>query len=70
MDIALITQVLPDPADTAKNLGLMDLAGNLPTSVSPALAPAILAIGATAAVPQNSRPCSSRARSPGCSARC
>jgi MFS family permease len=53
VDIALITQVLPDPADTAKDLGLMNLAGNLPTSVVPAVAPAILAIGATAAVPQN-----------------
>ncbi|MFJ1758834.1 MFS transporter [Amycolatopsis sp. NPDC088138] len=53
VDIALITQVLPNPDDTAKDLGLMNLAGNLPTSIVPALAPAILAIGASAAVPQN-----------------
>jgi MFS family permease len=53
VDIALITQVLPDPANPAKDLGLMNLASNLPTSIVPALAPAILAIGATAAAPQN-----------------
>ncbi|MEV8376055.1 MFS transporter [Kribbella sp. NPDC056861] len=53
VDIALVTQLLPDPANPAKDLGIMNLANNLPSSVVPALAPAILAIGASAASPQN-----------------
>lgn len=53
VDIALVTQVLPDPANPAKDLGIMNLANNLPQMVVPAVAPAILAIGATAAAPQN-----------------
>jgi MFS family permease len=53
VDVALITQVLPDPDNPAKDLGLMNLASNLPTSLVPALAPALLALGASAAAPRN-----------------
>jgi MFS family permease len=53
VDFALITEVLPDPEDTAKDLGIMNLAMSLPTSVVPAVAPALLAVGATADTPQN-----------------
>ncbi|MFK0120433.1 MFS transporter [Streptomyces sp. NPDC090994] len=53
VDFALITEVLPDPDDTAKDLGIMNLAMSLPSSVVPAIAPTLLAVGATAAVPQN-----------------
>ena len=53
VDIALVTQILPDPANPAKDLGLMNIANTLPASIVPALAPAILSIGASAAAPQN-----------------
>ena len=53
VDLALVTQVLPDPANAAKDLGIMNLANNLPSSIVPAVAPALLAIGASAASPQN-----------------
>ncbi|MHA6630482.1 MFS transporter [Pseudonocardia sichuanensis] len=53
VDIALVTEVLPDPANPAKDLGLMNLASTLPGTIVPAVAPAVLAIGATAAAPQN-----------------
>jgi MFS family permease len=53
VDIALVTQILPDPANPAKDLGIMNLASTLPSSIVPAVAPALLAIGASAAAPQN-----------------
>lgn len=53
VDFALITEVLPDPDNTAKDLGIMNLAMSLPSSVVPAIAPTLLAIGASAAAPQN-----------------
>jgi MFS family permease len=53
VDIALVTQILPDPGNPAKDLGIMNLASTLPQALVPALAPALLAIGASAAVPQN-----------------
>jgi Na+/melibiose symporter-like transporter len=53
VDIALVTHVLPDPANPAKDLGIMNLANTLPLSIIPAIAPAILLIGASAAHPQN-----------------
>lgn len=53
VDIALVTQVLPDPANPAKDLGIMNLASTLPATLVPALAPVVLAIGATATSPQN-----------------
>ncbi|MGK5683908.1 MFS transporter [Actinoplanes sp. URMC 104] len=53
VDIALVTQVLPDPDNPAKDLGIMNLASTLPGTIVPTVAPAVLAIGATAASPQN-----------------
>ncbi|GAA4156999.1 MFS transporter [Leifsonia shinshuensis] len=53
VDFALVTQVLPDPANPAKDLGIMNLASALPSSLVPALAPALLSLGASAALPQN-----------------
>lgn len=53
VDFALVTQVLPDPENPAKDLGIMNLASSLPSSIVPAIAPALLALGASAALPQN-----------------
>jgi MFS family permease len=53
VDIALVTQVVPDPDNPAKDLGIMNLASTLPQALVPAMAPALLAIGASVAVPQN-----------------
>jgi MFS family permease len=44
VDLALVTDVLPDPATAAKDLGVMNIAGALPSSVAPAVAPTILAV--------------------------
>lgn len=46
IDFALITQVLPDPSNPGKDLGIMNLANTLPASLVPAIAPSLLAIGA------------------------
>jgi MFS family permease len=45
VDLALVADVLPDPASVAKDLGVLNIAGALPFAIAPALAPAILAIG-------------------------
>jgi MFS family permease len=45
VDVALVADVLPDPDAVAKDLGVMNIAGALPSAVAPALAPAILAVG-------------------------
>ncbi|HET9419705.1 MAG TPA: MFS transporter [Nocardioides sp.] len=45
VDLALVADVLPDPANAAKDLGVFNIAGALPFSVAPALAPAVLAAG-------------------------
>jgi MFS family permease len=45
VDLALVADVLPDPASAAKDLGVMNIAGALPSSVAPAVAPAILSVG-------------------------
>ena len=45
VDLALVADVLPDKHSTAKDLGVLNIAGALPFSVAPAVAPAILAIG-------------------------
>ena len=45
VDLALVVDVLPDPASAAKDLGVLNIAGALPSSVAPAIAPAILALG-------------------------
>jgi MFS family permease len=44
VDLALVADVLPDHADNAKDLGVMNIAGALPSSIAPAVAPAILAV--------------------------
>ena len=50
VDLALATQVLPNPADTAKDLGVLNIANALPQSIAPAIAPAIIALGASTAL--------------------
>ena len=45
VDLALVADVLPDAGSTAKDLGVLNIAGALPFSVAPAVAPAVLAIG-------------------------
>ncbi len=47
VDLALATQVLPNPDDVAKDLGVLNIANALPQSIAPAIAPAIIALGAT-----------------------
>jgi MFS family permease len=44
VDLALVADVLPDKRTAAKDLGVFNIAGALPFSVAPAIAPAILAI--------------------------
>lgn len=45
VDLALVVDVLPDPDQAAKDLGVLNIAGALPFSLAPALAPAILDLG-------------------------
>ena len=45
VDLALVADVLPDSDNAAKDLGVFNIAGALPFSIAPAIAPAILAIG-------------------------
>ena len=45
VDLALVVDVLPDKRTAAKDLGVFNVAGALPFSLAPAIAPAILAIG-------------------------
>jgi MFS family permease len=45
VDLALVVDVLPDRAEAAKDLGVFNIAGALPSSLAPAVAPAILAVG-------------------------
>ena len=44
VDLALVADVLPNK-EHAKDLGVLNIAGALPFSIAPAIAPAILAIG-------------------------
>jgi len=44
VDLALVADVLPDKANAAKDLGVLNIAGALPSSIAPAIAPVILAI--------------------------
>jgi MFS family permease len=46
VDLALATEVLPNPDDVAKDLGVLNIANALPQSIAPAIAPGIIAIGA------------------------
>jgi len=45
VDLALVVDVLPGKHSAAKDLGVFNIAGALPFSIAPAIAPAILAIG-------------------------
>jgi MFS family permease len=45
VDLALVVDVLPHRHDNAKDLGVFNIAGALPFSIAPAIAPAILTIG-------------------------
>ena len=45
VDLALVADVLPDQDRAAKDLGVLNIAGALPSSIAPAIAPAILAVG-------------------------
>jgi MFS family permease len=45
VDLALVVDVLPDRHNAAKDLGVFNIAGALPFTIAPAIAPAILAIG-------------------------
>jgi len=45
VDLALVVDVLPDKDSAAKDLGVFNIAGALPFSIAPAIAPVILAIG-------------------------
>jgi MFS family permease len=45
VDLALVADVLPDKTNAAKDLGVLNIAGALPYTVAPAIAPVILVIG-------------------------
>jgi len=45
VDLALVVDVVPNPSTAAKDLGVFNIAGALPCSIAPALAPTIPAIG-------------------------
>jgi MFS family permease len=45
VDLALVADVLPDKDNAAKDLGVFNIAGALPFSIAPAIAPAVLAVG-------------------------
>ncbi len=44
VDLALVSQVLPNPDDASKDLGVFNIASALPQSLAPAIAPIFLAI--------------------------
>jgi MFS family permease len=45
VDLALVTQVLPDAETVGKDLGVINIANALPQSLAPAIAPAFLMLG-------------------------
>lgn len=45
IDLALVTQVLPNPDNRAKDMSVFSIASLMPQSLAPALAPVFLAIG-------------------------
>ena len=45
VDLALVADVLPDKNNAAKDLGVFNIAGALPSAIAPAIAPAILLLG-------------------------
>nr|AHE14642.1 putative transporter EspT2 [uncultured bacterium] len=44
VDLALVTDVLPNPDDAGKEMGVFAVANTLPPAIAPAIAPALLAI--------------------------
>jgi len=50
VDTALATQTLPKTGDTAKDLGVLNIANTLPQSIGPILATPIIALGAATAI--------------------
>jgi MFS family permease len=46
VDMALVAAVLPNPEDTAKDLGVFNIASALPQTLAPVIAPVFLGIGA------------------------
>ena len=71
VDLALCAQVLPNEADTGKDMAVFGLALNLPTILVPAAAPAILGDGQRRAQPGGPRRgggavCRRRARAGNC----
>jgi MFS family permease len=48
VDLALVAAVLPDPNDTAKDIGVFNIASAFPQTVAPVIAPVFLGIGAVA----------------------
>lgn len=44
VDLAMVTEILPDKKDTAKDLGVLNIATTLPQSIAPAIAPLFLGI--------------------------
>jgi len=45
VELALVVDVLPDPRNAGKDLGVFNFAGAVPFSLAPAVAPVILAVG-------------------------
>ncbi|MCY1245644.1 hypothetical protein D9M72_588090 [compost metagenome] len=45
VSLALATQLLPNEQDTAKDLGVINIASTLPQSLAPAIAPPLIALG-------------------------
>jgi len=45
VDLALIVDLLPDTGSSAKDLGVLNIAGALPFALAPAIAPTILTLG-------------------------
>ena len=45
VNLALVVDVLPDSSNAAKDLGVFNIAAALPSSIAPAVTPAILSIG-------------------------
>jgi MFS family permease len=46
VDLALVAAVLPHPDDTAKDMGVFNIASTLPQTIAPVIAPLFLAVGA------------------------
>jgi MFS family permease len=46
VDLALVAAVLPHPEDTAKDMGVFNIASTLPQTIAPVIAPLFLAMGA------------------------